>query len=169
MPYSSVEALYQAIHQRLAAPGYKSTYADESAFEDDVWKRLLDLLGPDAAQHCLTSHAKRTGRSAPAWKTFCEEKSGPDVDVLGSKNRLDIVVRHPTLGSIGIEVKCLGKRGHTGKLTQGLGQAMLALQNRDRTLLMIHCGTATLADRGQLQRIADKICSGTKTAIIVAH
>jgi hypothetical protein len=34
---------------------------------------------------------------------------------------------HQSRGSIGIEVKCLGSDGHTGKLTQGLGQAMLAI------------------------------------------
>ena len=86
---------------------------------------------------------------------------------LGSNNRLDIVVKHQQKGSVGIEVKWLGKRGHTKRLTQGLGQAMLALENRDRTLLMIHCGTVTSDDRRQLQRVADRICLGTKTAIII--
>ena len=91
------------------------------------------------------------------------------MNVLGSKNRLDIVVKHQTRGSIGIEVKCLGRAGHTGRLTQGLGQAMLALQNRDRTLLMIHCGTPGVSpeDRRHLQRVANNICRETKTAILV--
>ena len=46
--------------------------------------------------------------------------------VLGSKNRLDIVVKHPEgQGSIGLEVKCLGESGHCGKFTQGLKWAHL--------------------------------------------
>ena len=167
MAYSTVERLYQAILNRLAQPGYAKRYADESAFEKDVWARLVKLLGVNAAQHCLTSHTQLEGRSAAAFEAFCKEKRGPDVHVLGSNNRLDIVVKHQQKGSVGIEVKWLGKRGHTKKLTQGLGQAMLALENRDLTLLMIHCGTVTSDDRRQLQRVADRICLGTKTAIII--
>jgi hypothetical protein len=108
----------------------------------------VELLGPNAAQHCLTSQTQRKGRSAAAFEAFCKERRGPDVRVLGSNNRLDIIVKHQQKGSVGIEVKWLGKRGHTKKLTQGLGQAMLALENRDRPLLMIHCGTVTSDDRG---------------------
>lgn len=170
MAYRTVEELYRAILNRLAPPGYADTYADESAFEADVWSRLVELLGPDATQHCLTSHTQLQGRSAAAWEAFCRETRGPDVNVLGSNNRLDIVVRNDT-ASIGIEVKWLGKGGdHAGKLTQGLGQVMLALENRDRTLLMIHCGGADDIDeddRRRLQRVANNICLDTKTAIIV--
>jgi hypothetical protein len=167
MAFATVEELYRAILQRLAEPGYAKRYTDESSFEAEVWSRHADLLGQDAGQHCLTSHTERHGRSAPAWKAFCKERPGPDVTVLGSNNRLDIVVKHPTKGSIGIEVKWLGEAGHTGKLTQGLGQAMLALENRDRTLLMIHCGTVAANDRRHLKRVADNICDGTRTAIVV--
>ena len=169
MTYGTIEELYRAVLSRLRQPGYAETYDDESAFETDVWSRLRDLLKQDAAQHCLTSHAEREGRSVSAWEAFCKETPGPDVKVLGSNNRLDIVVKHQSKGSIGIEVKCLGSDGHTGKLTQGLGQAMLALANRDLTLLMIHCGTENVTphDRQELQRVADSICKGTRTAIIV--
>lgn len=167
MAYASVEELYRAIKHRLAEPGYHDTYDDEAAFEKAVWRRLVNLPGVTAAQHCLTSHIEREGRSAAAWKAFCNETPGPDVKVLGSNNRLDIVVKHHVKGSVGIEVKCLGTSGHTGKLTQGLGQALLALQNRDCTLLMIHCGTVSRADREHLQAVVDDICSGTRAAVIV--
>jgi hypothetical protein len=107
------------------------------------------------------------GRSAAAWDTFCSEDPGPDVEILGSKNRLDIVVKQ-AVGSIGIEVKCLGNDGHTAKFTQGLGQAVLALANRDRTVLAIHCGTVTEDQRAILRQIAEKIAQGTNTAIVIA-
>jgi hypothetical protein len=32
---------------------------------------------------------------------------------------------------------------------------------------MIHCGTVAADERRHLQRVADKICSGTRTAVIV--
>jgi hypothetical protein len=121
MAYETVEELYRTIRTRLAQPGYADMCEDESAFEAEVWARLVELLGDDGTQHCLTSHADREGRSPSAWKAFCKETPGPDVTVLGSNNRLDIVVKHHVRGSVGIEVKCLGKSGHPGKLTQGLG------------------------------------------------
>jgi hypothetical protein len=70
-------------------------------------------------------------RSAEGWEEFCQESNGPDVGVLGASNRLDIVVRNREVGSVGIEVKCLGASRHAGKLTQALGQAVLGLANRD--------------------------------------
>ena len=163
----TVDDLYSAIVQRLAEPAYPDHYASESDFEAEVWSRITRMVGNDAERRCLTSHTERQGRSAVEWERFCQETPGPDVNVLGSNNRLDIVVKHPGGGSIGIEVKWLGDSGHTGKLTQGLGQAMLALANRDRTLLIIHCGTVSLNDRRRLREIADKICEGAKTGILV--
>jgi hypothetical protein len=163
----TVDDLYTAIIRRLAEPTYADHYASESDFEADVWTRLTSMLGEDAARYCLTSHTERTGRSAVEWEAFCRETPGPDLNVLGSNNRLDIVVKHRNCGSIGIEVKWLSDAGHTGKLTQGLGQAMLALANRDRTLLVIHCGTVTSDERRHLREVADKVCAGTKTGILV--
>ena len=127
----TVDDLYSAIVRRLAEPTYPDHYDSESDFEAEVWSRITRMVGNDAERHCLTSHTERLGRSAVEWERFCQETPGPDVNVLGSNNRLDIVVKHPEGGSIGIEVKWLGDSGHTGKLTQGLGQAMLALANRD--------------------------------------
>lgn len=171
MPYATIEDLNVALVKRLAESGYSKTYESESAFEAAVWDRLVKLMSEvvqDTAAFCLTSHTKeRNGRSDAAWKAFCCEDRGPDVNVLGSNSRLDIVVKHPAQGSIGIEVKCLGNIGHAAKLTQGIGQAMLALAHRDRTVLIIHCGTVGAKDREHLRTVAEKICRGSKTSIVV--
>jgi hypothetical protein len=169
--YATVDELNSALGKRLAEPGYLNTYESEAAFERDVWDRCIKFMAEivhDTAIFCLTSHTKdRSGRSEDAWKAFCREDCGPDVKVLDSNNRVDIVVKHPVQGSIGIEVKWLGDRGGATKLTQGLGQAMLALAHRDRTVLMIHCGTVGAGEREHLRSVADKICQGSKTSIIV--
>jgi|GEM_PF-3385948 hypothetical protein len=172
MNYSTVDDLNVALVKHLAEPGYSKTYQDEDAFEADVWARLLKFmsqLNKDTTTSCLTSHTQRNGRSEAAWKAFCGEDCGPDVNVLGSNNRVDIVVKHPIQGSIGIEVKCLGEKGHAARLTQGLGQAILALAHRDRTILIIHCGNAKASEseKEKLRAIAEKICRGSKTSIIV--
>jgi hypothetical protein len=168
MSSTAIDRLLATVRNRLAKSGYADRYKTESAFEADVWARLLKLI-PRGAQAtcCLTSHKKLPGRSHAAWTAFCREERGPDVNALGSKNRLDIVVKHPRQGSLGIEVKCLGRRGHARKLTQGLGQAMLALAHRDRTLLLIHCGTVPIEERKRLRGIADAICQGARVSIVV--
>jgi hypothetical protein len=167
---TNIQELWVMLRERLAERNYASAYPAESAFEAEVWKRVVNLatqIGLDIRTACLTSHAERADRSAADWRDFCREEVGPDVNVLGSNNRLDIVLRHPTHGSIGIEVKCLGPNGHAGKLTQGLGQAVLGLAHRDRTLLVIHCGTVDGDGRERLRAIGNKICDGTKTAVVV--
>lgn len=165
-----VDAWWTMLRERLAAPGYSDAYATESAFEAEIWSRVTQLareIGLNVDEACLTSHVERAHRSAVAWKGFCEEATGPDVTVLGSNNRLDIVLRHQEYGSIGIEVKCLGANGHAAKFTQGLGQAVLALAHRDRTVLAIHCGTVSADEREQLRTIGRKISGGTRTAVVV--
>jgi len=167
---TSIDELWMMLKERLAEPNYAGAYPTESAFEADVWPRVVKLatqIGLDVSTACLTSHAEHADRSVAAWKRFCREDIGPDVNVLGINNRLDIVLRHPQYGSIGIEVKCLGASGHAGKLTQGLGQAALALALRDRTLLVIHCGTVEADERERLRKVGDKICDATKTAVVV--
>jgi hypothetical protein len=166
----NTDELWLLLRERLAGPGYAETYDAEPALEVDVWKRVRALaadLGIDASNACLTSHAIHRDRSAKAWQSFCEEPRGADVHVLESNNRLDIVFRHPELGSIGIEVKCLGESGHAGKLTQGLGQALLGLENRDRTILVIHCGTVEVKERERLRQIGDRICVGLRIGLVV--
>jgi hypothetical protein len=127
----SVDELWSMLRDRTGRPGYKANYGTEADFEADVWKRVIDLardLGLDVEPSCLTSHAIHRERSASAWREFLREPAGPDVKALGSHNRLDVVLRHPSHGSIGIEVKYLGPTGHAGKLTQALGQALLMLR-----------------------------------------
>jgi hypothetical protein len=167
---TNIDELWMLLRERLAEPNYAGAYSTESAFEADVWTKVVKLatqIGLDVSTSCLTSHVEHADRSAAAWEGFCREDIGPNVNVLGSNNRLDIVLRHPEYGSIGIEVKCLGASGHAGKLTQGLGQAILGLAHRDRTLLVIHCGTVNANERERLRKVANKICDATKTAIVV--
>jgi len=167
---TSIDELWMALRERLPELNYEGD-PTESAFETAVWTRVVKLaseIGLDASRSCLTSHVQHTDRSAAAWKEFCHEDMGPDVNLLGSNSRLDIVFRHPEYGSIGIEVKCLGASGRTAKLTQGLGQALLGLAHRDRTLLVIYCGTTVGADeREKLRKVCNKICDATKTAVVV--
>lgn len=161
-----IDTAWSRVVERLAAPGYASSYRTEADFEIDVWRRIAPL----AAQlgfSCLTSHKIHRDRSVTAWKAFCQDEKGPDVRVLSSNNRLDIVLRHEQHGSIGIEVKCLGAGRHAGKLTQGIGQALLSLANRERTVLLIHCGTVKRGEREQLRQITATISDGPRFRLVV--
>jgi len=152
---------------------FRGSYKSEAAFEDKVWRivraRFTLHFGRAKLSQCvLTSHKRNQGREErQAWKEFLHSKPGPDVWALGSKNRLDIVVKHPVRGSIGIEVKWLSSRGHAAKLTQGLGQVALALANRQRTLLLIHCGSVSNKKRRDLRSIARRICRATATQMVI--
>ena len=165
-----IDELWLLLRERLAESQYADTYDTETALEMEVWRRVVALaswLQMDLSSACLTSHAIHRNRSEKAWQSFCREPRGPDVNVLGSNNRLDIVIKHNPLGSIGIEVKCLGANGHAAKLTQGLGQALLGVENRDRTILVIHCGTVDASERERLRQIGDHICAGSRTSVVV--
>jgi hypothetical protein len=163
-----IDAVLNQVVARLAEPAYKATYPDEMAFEIDVWPWIASLaqqLGFD----CLTSHTVHSDRSIEKWQQFCESSDGPDVRALGANSRLDVVLKRDGVGSIGIEIKCLGKSGHTGKLTQGLGQAVLGLAKRDRTVLLIHCGADSVSEteREELRQLGAKICSGARVRLVV--
>jgi hypothetical protein len=167
---TNIDELWMLIRKRLEKSGYGKHHETEAEFEVEVWRRIVRLaaeLGLEAESTCLTSHAIHPDRSVAAWKRFLGEKAGPDVEALGSKNRLDIVFRHPSLGSVGIEVKCLGRAGHTAKLTQSIGQAMLGLWSRERTVVAIHCGTVSTRQRADLREIGESIFKGTKSALVV--
>jgi len=169
-PPTDIEQIWLILQERLRQAGYQHHYIDEMEFEADVWKRVRAVaagLRLDISDCCLTSHKVHPERSVTAWNRFLNEQVGPDVEALGANNRLDIVFRHPSCGSIGIEVKCLGPEGHAGKLTQSLGQALLGLWHRDRTIVAIHCGTVGERERDRLRRIGEKICQGTKVALVV--
>jgi hypothetical protein len=165
-----IDELWLLLRERLAGPGYADAYDAEPALEVEVWRRVVTVavdLGIDANDACLTSHAIHPDRSDDAWQLFCREPGGADVNVLGSNNRLDIVFRNRELGTIGIEVKYLGEKGHAAKLTQGLGQALLGLENRNRTILLIHCGTIEVKERERLRQIGDRICAGLGIRLVV--
>jgi sugar phosphate isomerase/epimerase len=166
MESAQIDAVLDRVVGRLIEPPYKATYPNETELEVEVWRRMV-LLAEELGFDCLTSHAVHADRSVAKWQEFAGEPIGPDVRVLGANNRLDIVLRNRDVGSIGIEVKCLGESGHTGKLTQGLGQAVLALAKRDRTVLLLHCGTVTEADRVELRDVASRICDGFRVRVIV--
>ena len=163
---SEIDGVLNRVLVKLAEPGYDAAYRDETAFEVDAWSRIVPLareLGFD----CLTSHRVHSDRSFEMWREFCRAPDGPDVRVFGANNRLDVVLRRDGVGSIGIEIKCLGKTGHTGKLTQGLGQAVLGLGNRDRTVLLIHCGSVDERERERLRGLAPRICAGARIRLVV--
>ena len=163
---NDIDAVLDRVVDRLAEPGYKAAYPNETELELDVWPRAMSLarqLGFD----CLTSHTVHSDRAVKEWHAFSREELGPDVRVLGANNRLDIVLRRRGVGSIGIEVKCLGEHRHAAKLTQGLGQSVLGLANRDRTVLLIHCGPASEAERTELRKIGDKVCGGSRFRLVV--
>lgn len=167
---TSIDDLWVILRRHIKESDFLDSYPTESAFESDVWASVVEVAvncGLNKEEVCLTSHQTNPGRSPVYWKEFCKQEKGPDVNVLGSNNRLDIVFKHPEYGSIGIEVKCLGTKGHAAKLTQGIGQMVLALANRDRTILVIHCGTISPEERQRLREVVEEICKGTRTAVIV--
>ena len=165
-----IDEVWKLLQDSLGRPGYHDQYATEADFEAAVWPRVVGLateFGWDVRSTCLTSHTLHSERSADAWNEFLREEAGPDVAVLDSKNRLDIVLRHPDYGSIGIELKCLGPRGHAAKLTQSVGQAVLALFHRDRTVVAIHGGTVKPEARRRLGNVVERTCRGTRIAVVV--
>ena len=166
--------LFLDLMKLLGSPTrFRRRYRSEARFEDDVWtavrRRCKRNFRSSRLSHLvLTSHTRNQGpEEEAAWEQFLRSKPGPDVRALGSNNRLDIVVKHPRRGSIGIEVKWLSSRGHAAKLTQGLGQAVLALTNRQRTILLIHCGTVPSKQRRELRAIARRIGKGSRTRLII--
>lgn len=163
---NDIDTKLNRLVSRLAEPGYEPAYPDETALETEVWARAV-ALAQEWGFDCLTSHTAHSDRDVEKWEAFCREEVGADVRVLGANNRLDIVLRKRSVGSIGIEVKCLGEKGHTAKLTQGLGQAVLALANRDRTVLVIHCGPASAAERAELRSIGERFCASSRIRLVV--
>ncbi|OGA05198.1 MAG: hypothetical protein A3I00_08805 [Betaproteobacteria bacterium RIFCSPLOWO2_02_FULL_64_12] len=109
---------------------------------------------------------ERLGRSKDAWDKFL--KTGKvDLSVLGANKRLDLVVRHPTGKTIGIEVECLVGKTLANALIIGIGQAVLALGHRDRVLLVVHCGKRPSGQRKSLRRLGRKIFTDPRIRMIV--
>jgi hypothetical protein len=166
-----------AVVDLLTKPGVlDGPYDNEDAYEAAVWellrngcKDLWPKWNADDAD-LLTSHTKRIGRSERHWADFHHGKvgAGPDVMALGSSNRVDIVLRTPCGGMIGIEVESCGPKRHTNHLVSGLGQAALTLAVRDWGLLAIHCGKKVdSATRRELRDTAARICKNSRLRIVV--
>ena len=169
--------LLDALTAELSRPGFTAAYAGEDSFENAVWLRLwkwCDRRWPGkAAKILLTSHTERHNRSPEQWKLFQNSGRLADVHALGSKNRLDIVVRPPRGGTVGVEIKCLSEEGHSKKrsagiLVHGLGQAALALARRNGTILVIHCGPAAKEQRRELRALARNVFRDGPMRLVVA-
>jgi len=166
----TVDAVCAALVCHLAESDYEPRYDSEGDFEAAIWDRVRDFMSTlhfDPQYSCLTSHVERVGRSQDAWDAFLKDERGPDVRALGSNNRLDIVVKCDTLGSIGLEVKCLGDDRNADRLVHGIGQATLALENRDRTILIVFCGGIEQADRPRLRQVLDRATRGSRVSIVL--
>ncbi len=166
----TIDAIASAVVTVLAAPGYASRYDSEDDFEAAVWMRVCDFMpgiGYERQASCLTSHAERVGRSPDRWDGFLRDRPGPDVNIFESNTRLDIVLKCGALGSIGLEVKWLGSDRHAEKLIHGIGQAMLGLRNRDRTVLVVFCGDVDQSGRRELRQVLDRVTRGTGLSIVL--
>jgi hypothetical protein len=144
-----------------AARRLQTSYPNENAFECAVWdvlfKRCAARFGrPHVPDILLCSHKSLNlrGRSAEAFRRFLHCPKGPDQWILGSRKRVDMVVKHPSGRTIGIEVECLTQQKPADALIIGVGQAVLALGQRDRTILVAHCGEAASAKVETLRTIA---------------
>jgi hypothetical protein len=150
-------------------------YRSEDHFEADVWSvlwRRADRRWTDkAADILLTSHTSRErapwSRSAERWEKCLRQRLGPDVRALGSNNRVDIVVRPPAGGSIGIEVEWFSRSTHAKKrsasvLAHGLGQAALALTHRNLTILVIGGSASRGEEARELRRHLVHACRGSR-------
>jgi hypothetical protein len=78
--------------------------------------------------------------------------------IFGVNKRVDLAVQHPDGHRIGIEVECFTQANRADAFVIGLGQTLLALGHRDRTILVAHCGSIpTPAERQELRRIAARV------------
>jgi hypothetical protein len=171
MLYENVDTLNDALVKALRDSEFKGPYPSEAAFEQGVWNCVWKLMkaayGTDASRLCLTSHKAIQPRSQAAWDAFRKEPHGADVDIFDSDHRLDIVVKHPVKGSIGIEVKRLSGTRDAEKLTQGIGQATMALEHRERTIVVIHGGAAGRDACDRVRQMAEGICRDSRLSIVV--
>ena len=141
----------------------KRRFATEPKFERPVWdvvfKHCARSFGKDAVSEILLSSHESLhlpGRSAEAWKRF-KEHGGPNVEVLRSGRRLDMVVLVPDTQGIGIEVECLSGKSPATQLIVGLGQALLALGKRDCVILVVNCPRASLKERNEVRKVARRM------------
>jgi len=72
MDLNDIDTTLDRVVGRLADPGYRAAYPNETELEIDVWARASSLereLGFD----CLTSHTVHSDRAVEKWQEFCGE------------------------------------------------------------------------------------------------
>jgi len=151
----------------------KQAYPNEPSLERAVWDTLYARcglhFGPDSVSSVLLSSHRSLGlpgRSQSEWHAF-KDAGHADLVIFGTSKRVDLAVRHPDRHLIGIEVECLTQANPADALVIGLGQTLLALGHRDRTILVAHCGSPTLAEQNELRRIAAKISQHPHVRIVL--
>jgi hypothetical protein len=161
----------------LGEPGlFAPRYRNEAEFEEDVWAKLRRWCkeahpGWSEDKVLLTSHKeRRDGRSEQEWQGFIDAADGPDVRLMDGNHRVDIVVRPPNEGTIGIEIKSLSSKQkyRHEQLLKGLGQATLSLGNRELALLVVHTGSLDKKERQNLREIAKRITCNSRIGFLVA-
>jgi hypothetical protein len=160
----------------LGGPGlFAPWYRNEAEFEEDVWAKLRGWCkethtGWSVDKVLLTSHKEhRDGRSEQEWQGFIDAADGPDVRLMAGNHRVDIVVRPPNEGTIGIEIKALSsnQKYRHEQLLKGLGQATLSLANREFALLIVHGGPLDKKERQNLRQIAKRITHNSRIGFLV--
>ena len=150
-------------------------YPNETEFEEAVWAKLRRWCkethpGWSISKVLLTSHKKRRdGRSKEEWQRFMDTADGPDVRLMAGDHRVDIVLRPPNEGTIGIEIKALSsnQKYRHEQLLKGLGQATLSLAKRQQALLVVHGGSLDKEERQNLREIARKITRNSRIGLLV--
>ena len=161
----SVEELFDSLVSELRDDRrLGGSLEDEPDVEREVWRVVWKVCGCWFSDEklpgiVLSSHEslQLPGRSAAKRQEFLSEKLA-DLEVLGAKKRLDLVVRHPGGATIGIEVECLSGASPADQLIVGLGQVLLARAHRDPVLLVAHCGRAS-AHAPQVREIAGRVAA----------
>ena len=160
----TLDSLFEdLVHTLETDPRLKQAYANEPAFERAVWAALhlkcctfFGKKGASCALLCSHSSLDLPGRSQSEWDNFLD-LGHADFRIFGANKRVDFAVQHPDGHRIGIEVECFTQANRADAFVIGLGQTLLALGHRDRTILVGHCGSPTSAERQVLRHIADRV------------
>ncbi len=162
------------VHALETDPRLKQAYANEPAFERAVWDTLyrqccrhFDDDGAKCALLCSHDSLNLPGRSQPEWNKFLDAGHA-DLHIFGVNKRVDLAVQHPDGHRIGIEVECFTQANRADAFVIGLGQTLLALGHRDRTILVAHCGSIpTSAERQELRRIAARVSEHPHVRVVL--
>jgi hypothetical protein len=168
------ESFFDAVVQALTTEvPLSEPYTSEPAFERAVWKTLHHLCVQHfgvAKAKCvlLCSHYSLNlpGRSQSEWNSFLNAGHA-DFQIFGMDKRVDFALSHPDGQRIGIEVECFTQANKADALVIGLGQTMLALGHRERTILIGYCGSPTPAEREALDLIATRVSEHPRVRVVL--